>query len=640
MGSVFLYEYDNLKNNEKEIIKVASIIGNKFSILILKNIFKNKDLENILNILINKSIIKNDGGRFYSFTNTLLRDAIYNTILQKHIIIYHYKIAKIYEDILKTNNYTKLGLKKEYLFGIIGYHYERANKYKKAVKYILLAANYYRDMYFNTEALYYYNILLKYANKKQKKNVLINIVDILIALGKIDSAINNANILKNTFNDKKYIALALHKLSLIYGTYKSQYKLALKNAFYSLKLYENINDRKGMADIYGIIGGIYQALNENKKAIEFLNKSILIAKKIKYSFRLMISMYYIAFTYYNTSEYKNALSIINKMEEQIELYNDYENMARVKQLKAWIYNVQGKLNEAEENIINAIEIATLINNKPLLISLVSDKAALEKNKGDFNNAIKLYKECINMEKENNLFSNIDVYYNNIGMMYYFMKKYKNTIDYFIKALNFAEKINDYKRIGIYSGNIGELYMYSGNLKEGIKYLKKAIKYEKKANYVRGIGLNSLYLGNAYKYDNDYSNALKFYNKAIKYLNNSDKNKIVNVLFEKIDLYIRKNNKLYAIKLIKKCLKESENIDQLIFIRTKILYMYLKNDYKKLLNLSKQYENIVILADIYFYLFLLLKTNKLKKIAIKTNNRMIKQHSDYLYIYRKDILTNN
>ncbi|PKQ61528.1 hypothetical protein BZG02_15160 [Labilibaculum filiforme] len=79
-------------------------------------------------------------------------------------------------------------------------------------------------------------------------------------------------------NSKKDIAKSLKIIGLNYWL-KSELYLALENHQKSLKIYQEINDIKGICSLYGNIGIVYKELSEYENALKYYLKSLEISDK-------------------------------------------------------------------------------------------------------------------------------------------------------------------------------------------------------------------------------------------------------------------------------------------------------------------------------------------------------------------------
>ena len=119
------------------------------------------------------------------------------------------------------------------------------------------------------------------------------------------------------------------------------------------------------------------------------------------------------------------------------------------------------------------------------------------NRQQFNKAIKIYKKCF---LKKNSSQNKCIISNQIGMCYFYLKKYNEALKFFEKSLTFHE--------------IHEVYNNAASCFTKLKLYDKAIDYGKKALMIKKSFRAFRGIGNIYFYMKKYNSAIDYYNKAI------------------------------------------------------------------------------------------------------------------------------
>ncbi|MBI4946890.1 MAG: tetratricopeptide repeat protein, partial [Bacteroidetes bacterium] len=79
--------------------------------------------------------------------------------------------------------------------------------------------------------------------------------------------------------DKKGIAMSYNNIGIIYRN-QGNYPEALKNYFASLKIFEEIGDKDGIARCFINLGTLYIKLHKNPESQDYLNKALVLSKEI------------------------------------------------------------------------------------------------------------------------------------------------------------------------------------------------------------------------------------------------------------------------------------------------------------------------------------------------------------------------
>ena len=158
---------------------------------------------------------------------------------------------------------------------------------------------------------------------------------------------------------------------------------------------------------------------------------------------------------YSESNIDSAYFYANKaLETSIQIrYKSGE--AEANYLLSYLNDRTGKLNEAIENMQQAIKLYTEINDSSYLVA------------------------C----------------YNNMGVLYSYGTGQKTSLEYFIKAMNLAETLNETFALSEAYSNIGTFYEYLEEYGSALKYYNKALEIDLKINNEHNIALSYITVGN-------------------------------------------------------------------------------------------------------------------------------------------------
>jgi tetratricopeptide (TPR) repeat protein len=136
---------------------------------------------------------------------------------------------------------------------------------------------------------------------------------------------------------------------------------------------------------------------------------------------------------------------------------------------------QNNLKEALQYYDSALVL--LKNNDkelPLVTLLMNNKGVVYDLMGDFSNALKLYKEALEIRRTIKDDKGVAQNLNNIGLLHYQKGDYNIAIDYLLQSLKIEEKIGNQEGVGQTYLNIGSIYYELGDVEQSIKYLQLAL----------------------------------------------------------------------------------------------------------------------------------------------------------------------
>jgi predicted ATPase len=151
---IILRRLDNLKPNQRRILELASVIGEKFDPTLLGAAASTGPLsilEGLSEISSSTSLVYSDES-FYRFDHAKSREVLYSEISCALRREYHSRIA---ETIEKTSDNNKC------LVNDLAYHYARAGKKEKALQYAIAAGEEALEKFSNEEATKYFNYVLQ-----------------------------------------------------------------------------------------------------------------------------------------------------------------------------------------------------------------------------------------------------------------------------------------------------------------------------------------------------------------------------------------------------------------------------------------------------------------------------------------------
>ncbi len=145
-----------LRPNQRGVLDVASVIGDKFDPNLIAGVLSKDSLEilKVLNgILKSTSLVRVEENK-YVFDHAKFREVLYEEISSPLKRGYHERVAKQIENASKDS--------KEISFNDLAYHFDQAGNQGKAVKYSLAAGQDALARFSNTEAIKHFNYALEY----------------------------------------------------------------------------------------------------------------------------------------------------------------------------------------------------------------------------------------------------------------------------------------------------------------------------------------------------------------------------------------------------------------------------------------------------------------------------------------------
>ena len=156
LRGLLLARVDRLAADERRVLQIAAVIGPLFWRKVLAGCLEDDDLLRrcLANLqrgqLIHEQSLTPDLGMEYTFTPSLVRDIIYESLLSSQRAAYHRLVAEQIEASIPPES------QKPY-HGLLAYHYRQAGNLNKELYHALGAAEEAQRVYANAEALEHYS---------------------------------------------------------------------------------------------------------------------------------------------------------------------------------------------------------------------------------------------------------------------------------------------------------------------------------------------------------------------------------------------------------------------------------------------------------------------------------------------------
>ncbi len=470
INEIIVARIDRLKTELKETVKTASILGQIFSIKIIKALLRNPNTLDYVKKVEDEAIWNSITEMKYIFSHALIRDSVYEMQLKKTVRKLHALAGKAIEKAYSRN------LKTHY--EELAYHFENAGDIEKTKEYLMKAINYAKDNYQNHKVIKLYNQLIPYI--KDKKQLLKYYLDLVVILQLVCDWKSFLNVIKKlqkiakAINDKTALAksYSMHSRLLIYsGKGKKAIRLLKLAEKYMLKEKNEI----ALSNIYGNISIYYRSIFNFNKTKKYIEKLLKIGKKLKEDKINALGYGLLGILYAKKGDFKEALKYF-KNEYKIRLKaKDKHNAAIVLgNIGISYYNLsdyQNAMKCLKKHLKVSQELGDRFGEARVYLSLGNYYA----EKGDSGKALENYNNSIEMYKEIGFADNIATAWGNIATVYMDLKDYLKAEDILVKQLKFYSTKSEIDKALPVQQNIVDVYLKLGEFKKAEKYMKQLEK---------------------------------------------------------------------------------------------------------------------------------------------------------------------
>ena len=266
---------------------------------------------------------------------------------------------------------------------------------------------------------------------------------------------------------------ALNSFGLIYY-YQGDYAKATEYHAQSLKIKEEIGDKRGKATSLNNIGLIYYAQGDYAKAIDYYTQSLKIREEIGDKQGIGASLNNIGIIYQEQGDYAQAIDYYTQSLKIREEIGDREGIAICLINYGNIYIDQGDYAQAIDYFTRSLKIKEEIGDKNGISASVNNIGIIYYQQGDYTKAIEYYTQSLKIYEELGDKSGIATSLGNIGGVYQAQGDYAKAIDYYTQGLKIREEIGDKQGIAQSLNKIGGIYNVLGDYTKALEYSQRSL----------------------------------------------------------------------------------------------------------------------------------------------------------------------
>ncbi len=370
---------DRLGEPTKRAVQIAAVIGRVFLKSVLARVIEDEtQLDNSLNQLVETGIIRErrqDRAQDteYIFKHILTQEAAYQTLLAQQRKVYHRQVADALARLFWERGEALAGA------GLVATHYERADAWYRAIRYLERAGDGVRAAFANKEAVDYYTRALQLADTwnveeveplqrlglHEKRGAL------LPTLGDIEGALNDYRRvleLAQVTQDQKAELRALNQIgSLLAGTQAMEQAGEYFNR--ALELARSIGDQEGMADSLNRLGESFRQSGDYRQAQQCHLQALEITHNLENKALLANSLeglgqidFLRGRLHTGIDKYNQVVDLRRRLVDQVGLMEALDALAE-------IYLWQGKYQQVLDVCLEGFDFLSRVGDLPNVVSL-------------------------------------------------------------------------------------------------------------------------------------------------------------------------------------------------------------------------------------------------------------------------------
>ncbi len=277
----------------------------------------------------------------------------------------------------------------------------------------------------------------------------------------------------------------------------------------------------GKAQLYNILADEYKT-TDPKSTLQYANKALVLASKIKYKLEVGNAYNNIGTAYIVLGNYAAALENFSKAqvifnretgrasEDALAVRN---GLAKSFGSIGIVFSEQSNYAKALEFQLKALKIYEETKNEEKCARLYNNIGVIYKSQHEDFKALQYFLKCLKIQ-EKTAAPNIATTTTNIGNIYLNQKNFPKAFDHYTKAQQWFDKCPNARGLGELQNNLGLYYQQTGNPAKALESFQKAVTAFDSIGDQFGMADTYYYIAKLYAGQQNWPTALEATNKSL------------------------------------------------------------------------------------------------------------------------------
>jgi tetratricopeptide (TPR) repeat protein len=352
---------------------------------------------------------------------------------------------------------------------------------------------------------------------------------------------------------------ALHHLGMIHQA-QGEYEKAIENYTQSLKIVEELGDKKGIANTLHQLGNIHFQQGDYEKAIEKYDQSMKIEEELENKGGIARTLHQLGNIHYLQGEYEKAIEKYNQSLKIKEELGDKGSIASTLHQLGMIHQDKGEYEKAIEKYNESLKIDKELGDKGGIARTLHQLGNIHCHQGEYGKAIEKYNESLKIKEELGDKGGIAHTLHQLGRIYQDQGEYEKAIEKYNKSMKIFEELGDKRGIASIIYQLGMIHQAQGDNDKAIDKYNQSLKIAEELGDKRGIANTFSQLGRIYEEKKEYKDAIKNYLIALsifKYLDSPNEHTVGSWLKKLMDKIGEKTFEKYYNEAAEELKKEGK-----------------------------------------------------------------------------------
>ncbi len=477
LQGVLTARIDRLDDSMKRVVQIAAVVGRVFQRYVLDRVVDDPSiLDNCLTQLQIAQIIRERSPEpepEYIFKNILTQEAAYQGLLSQQRRAYHQRVADALARLFWERG-------EEYA-GLVAAHYERAEAWPRALRYLQRAGDAARTSFAIKEAIDYYSRALQVADQLgdaaksgQRLSLYERRGQLLARLADVEGALDDhvkMHELARAIGDKKAELRALNEIGALQAG-SHDYVGAADYFNQALALAREIGDQAGVADSLNRLGGFHFTSGKPEEAQTCHREALEIARALDDNSLLAASLDGLGQIDLMQGRVRASLDKYGQIVDLRRRLGDQAGLMEALNALAATYIWLGEYAQVAEACEEALAFVSKVGNLPVVSSLHTYLAISHLNRGELGQADSHLQEGISVARS---LDHVAMQAFCLSWMAYYqliVGWYATALETVEEAVSLAEKLGSPLWEVRARTSLGIVRLYRGEFSEAVRVLNQ------------------------------------------------------------------------------------------------------------------------------------------------------------------------
>ena len=281
---------------------------------------------------------------------------------------------------------------------------------------------------------------------------------------------------------KKHFAGAINNVGYM-AQVQGDIQKALDSYHHSLKLQEEIGDKKGIATVLNNIGYIYKDQGDIQKAIEYYDRSLKIKEEVGDKRGIAQTLNNLGLIYEDQVEITKALEYYFKSLKIREEIGDNYGMPNTLNNIAGIYKTQNNIPKAIEYLNRGLKIYEKFGDTQGIAYSFHNIAVVYKDKKDYKKAVEYFENSLKAYEEIGDKQGAATSLNGLGSVYFEQKEFGKALNYSLQSMQIGKELGYPSNIKKSAALLHRIYRTTGNHKLALENYELFIQMRDSLNNI-------------------------------------------------------------------------------------------------------------------------------------------------------------